>query len=440
MITVNSARCGAGKTTQDIFPRISQGLAQGQYYIVAVPSQQLARNYRQHFGHDAEMIVSTAGLPSVRTRLEAALKTHTSLIIITHQAFVEFTWRRLDRQDYNLIIDEAFEPFRTLTYKIDDPEEIRDSFVLDDSQLAGNWFPVANNPCWREHTAYMESATYRDLTNDNWWLWQSRDDNRDLHQGLACEFGQELRFDRMFDHWHSIHIAAAKFEDTFMAYWLRRNQVKWLSTHEFEPHSNACVTWHSFRLRWSKNFRQQYPHVYEQYIDYVNNHSNEPILALRNNASNLKLKNETRLNHNCHGNNSYIDYQRISIESSLNLKPEHHRWIQDLLEMSNKEIKRARTTYTLYQTIMRSAIRRQETLIDPINIYSCDEEVTYQLWDYIDIKTSDVDVLEIPIRDLPTKPIPLTNAERARISRYKRKNPETTEGLTSREVLELADK
>ena len=427
IITVNATRCGGGKTTKDLIPKIQRLINCGERVIVAVPSQELAGDYQRELEHSV-MIISDHG--PVDSRLQDALMHRENCIIITHAAFLHHIWSRLDRNDYHLILDEVFEPFKILQYKVDKVAEIATSFELVPDMVNGNWWMVTSPP-WRDHIAFRESSTYRDLTCPNWWAWQSKQDNENLHAGKLAEFGLELRREYVFDEWISIHIAAAKFEDTFLAYWMKKEGLTWRYTHKFEPHDNADIVWHTFDFKWSRNKRQNNPDLHKQYCDYVNEHSVEPIIAVRNSDMDYKLNNERKVSHNCHGLNQYRDITRISIESSLNFRPEQQTWIQDLLEMDKDQIKRARTTYTLYQVIMRSAIRKQEELTEPIHVYSCDETVTEQLWDYFDPKRADVQIIP---NDYRSKAKALTNAERMKIMRFRKNYPEQAH-LTADQIL-----
>lgn len=434
-ITVNASRCGAGKTTQDIYPRIRQLLRKGQQVIAVVPSIKLAYDYLAAIP-GSQAITSQTG-DSVNERLSLALLHRQSCIVITHAAFLQHVWSRLDRNDYHLVIDEVFDPFRFVRYKVDRCSEIENQFCLEEKILKGSWFPVTS-PVYRDHTAYRESASYRELVNPNWSLWQSRRNNAQLHAGEWSEFGLELRRDSVFDHWASIHIAAARFDVSFLAAWLRKEQAEWTTTAVFEPHTNADIEWHSVDFNWSRTLRKQQPNLHRQYHDYVNQHKGSAqIIAIRNSdVKNQQLNNEVTVGHNCHGLNDYRDIHHVSIESSLNMHPEQQEWVADLLEMdpktSSQQIKAARTTYTLYQVIMRCAMRNREKLLEPVYVYSCDRTVTGQLQDYFDGRIMTLN--EIPTEH-QARPPALTNAERIRAMRLKRKHPELAH-LDARAILD----
>ena len=434
-ITVNPKECGGGKTTNDIYPRIRRILRAGERVVAVVPSIKLALDYHQNIS-DSVCII-TNGETGVDKRLTSALAHRESCIIITHAAFLQHLWSKLDRGDYHLIIDEVFEPFKFVRYKVDRITEIKTQFLLEESVMMGGWYPVTGAP-WRDHAAYRESPSYRDLTNNNWWAWQSKQDNANLHLGKWAEFGLELRRDNIIDSWLSIHIAAAKFEDTFLASWMRKEGLLWLETDEFKPHRNADIVWHTFDFTWSKTKRESNPELYEQYRAYVNAHANgDRVIAIRNSdAKNMELTNEVAVSHNCHGLNDYRDITRVSIESSLNLHPEQLTWLMDILAMTRDQVKRARTTYTHYQVIMRCAMRNSGTLIDPVHVYSCDQTVTSQLLDYFDGYT--MNKVDIPSTHVK-RDEPLTNAERMRVLRIRASNPDA-QGLSSREVLALPTK
>ena len=431
IITVNATQCGGGKTTGDIYPRIRNLIAQGQLVMAVVPGVIMAQDYKTALP-EATMIVSN-GQEGVDKRLISAIAHRDSCIVITHTAFLQHVWSRMDREAYNLIIDEAFEPFKFVRYKVDKTTEIKTQFQLQRELLKGNWW-MTTTPAWRDHAAYRESESYRHLSSNNWFAWQSLQDNENLHAGKWAEFGLELGKGAVFDWWPTIHIAAAKFEDTFLAAWVRKEGLVWRRTHEFEPHANADIVWHTFDFKWSKTLREASPELHEQYRDYVNAQAgSNKIIALRNSDSNrIKLNNETRIDHNCHGQNNLREYTHVSIESSLNLHPEHVVWLADILEMTPEQIKRARTTYTHYQAIMRCVLRTQATVLDPVHIFSCDSTVTAQLLDYFDGKNPQLKT--IPNTYQQREPA-LTTAERMRVMRYRRSHPEHIR-WTARQILD----
>jgi hypothetical protein len=431
IITVNASRCGAGKTTQDIYPRIRRLIRNGQRVIAVVPSVKLAIDYQKAID-DSVMIISDGG-EGVDKRLISAIAHRENCIVITQAAFLQHIWSYLDRGDYNLILDEVFDPFQFTNYKVDKITEIKTQFQIEPIMVMGNWFPVTSPP-WRDHAAYRESESYRKLTNNNWWAWQSKMDNEKLHAGEWAQFGLELRKEAIMDGWPTIHIAAAKFEDTFLAAWMHKEGLIWQETEKFEPHENADIVWHTFDFKWSTTKRNDNPELHEQYRDYVNGHANgDRVISLRNaDAKKIVLNNEVEVSHNCHGLNDYRDITRVSIESSLNMHPEQQKWLEEILEMTPAQIKRARTTYTHYQVIMRCALRVSGSLIDPIHVYSCDETVTFQLTDYFD---RNKDVVVIP-NTRPKRKLPLTNAEKMRVSRFRRANPEQNH-MTNEEILNM---
>lgn len=422
IITINALGCGAGKTTTDIFPRVRRLLSRDEHVIIVVPSILMIDEYTEHLP-SAHTIYSNIG--NVDERLTQAIAYRKNLIIITHAAFLQHVWTRLDRAAYHLIIDEAFDPFKFVTYAVDSTKEVQNQFVLSKEKMLGGWFPVSS-PVYRDHTAYKESTSYRDLINANWSLWQSEDDNEKLHQGLQSEFGLVLRKEAVFAEWRSIHICAANFEVTFLAHWFKSEDVTLMVEHQFEPHTNADINWHSFDFKWSKTLRNKSPQLHVQYRDYINNHSHEPIIAIRNNDAGIRLINEERLSHNCHGLNKFTKFNRISIESSLNVRSEQNVWIQDLLSITSDQILHARTTYLSYQVIMRSAMRLHKRIKDPVQIYVCDQTVMTQLTDYFDCgMTHSI----IPNTNV-VKPLPLTNTERSRIRRAKLKSESMTKTTT----------
>lgn len=406
-ITIDSRGCGQGKTTDitnGIYSRIQQHIALNSPVLIVVPSVKLQHQYRnapELQNITVSVINSDVGNVSVRIHNELR-KSEPRCIVITHEAFLRTPISGY-HNNWHLIIDEVLDgviKVMNITHNtsgvwqpnldIDNLYTWRDSFSHEYYTLAPD-----DTDTWHElkslrtpnETVFSDSPTWRQLTNPNYDLWVTAAGWRALRgeTTVNTRIVLSLKPD-VLQGWLSCHIAAAAFENTFMYQWLNYHKIGFTITNPFIPHViNVC--YHSIiDSKWSNNKRRLYPEISKKFREYVVKHSNEPVLAFRNNSETGIIEHEVRAAHNAAGLNEYSHIWRVSIETALRPAPELYAFLVNKWDMNKPEILQAFAAYRFYQLIMRTGIRIQPIdMTRQLQIYIIDDEVGGLLQEYFDL-------------------------------------------------------
>jgi hypothetical protein len=393
MIKIDSRAAGSGKTRNGIYPRIQKLIALDQRVVIVVPSIRLQQQYQQDLAPLALTLINTEQVDQVNRQILQAIERRDKLIIVTHAAFKQVKIRFDQKSDYNLIIDEAFDPYDFLEVVMDP----RLKFNIDQVfYLEGTWeeswayWARLNKLDIEDSSFFNQSPDWKLLTQPNTSVWIDRESWVKIAQGDISKvyFGIELK-PVILQHWRSVLIAAAAFEYTSMSSWMRYNQLDYEVIRPFEPHLNGPRI-HCARLNYTKYFRQNNPEIFEEFLEYVEQScGSRPCLAVKNRDESRSLEQELAVSHNAHGMNDLMDYQDIYLASSLNPQPMFMKFMEELW-VPNKPnmnfhfwIKRAWTAYTFYQLIMRTSLRRADNSL-PVNVYLLDNETFRALLDFFD--------------------------------------------------------
>lgn len=387
---------------------------------------------------------------SVQYDLHQALNDQVDIILITHQTFMDLQSMVSQRQQYDLIVDEAITPFREITLYQSSQSNIdfrwRENGGISFDTDAVTW-PRIDFKGLKEHS-FDDSETLRNLMNSNWinrvdYLTWNKFTQEDGNKKITII--QELRPD-VFWHWRSVWIACADFENTFMADWmLHHNQPYKIHPRlEFEAHETPLRVYGANNVNLSRNLRDKNPNLLAEYQQAVQQSlNNEPLLVLRNNNQPQLFKNEIKLPHNSAGLNDYRHYKNISLESSLNADPIFADFLKEIYpeqygDDPHGRIFKRRTLYTYYQTLMRSCIR--EGL--EANIFCLDSRTINGLNQYFDcVRWEEWDDFAIQQAKPAHRPLKtnlgraMTGAERKWLSKNRSK-PDFV-GMTDDELLEI---
>lgn len=142
IITIDSRECGAGKTRTGTYQEIINHTILKQPVLVVVPSHELQKQYARDLAekniscHVINCDKKQIGLNTVQS-IQTAMENLKTPLIITNAAF---TVMPHVQTRYHLIIDEAFEPVKLLSFNQNFKEDHRqdfgwkDCFVLEDDQ------------------------------------------------------------------------------------------------------------------------------------------------------------------------------------------------------------------------------------------------------------------------------------------------------------------
>jgi hypothetical protein len=294
------------------------------------------------------------------------------------------------RSSWNIVIDEAIDPFRMITYQ-------REDSAFDwTSIVRGNLERIEIDSYTRVHfsqskiddTFIMASPLVRDILDTNWIT----DITSETYRALASdtqrvELFQALRGDIICG-WRSVHIAAAAFDHTFMAAWMRYHGIEWQVIRPFEHKELPARIHYVEQLRWSKTKAGsgKYDAALNEYYQYVESGSSE-FLRLKNLSVKNRLAGEITLSHNPHGLNEYKHITAISLESALNPTQSWRLWLQNTMKMTPKQVTVAFSSYLFYQCVMRTALRDKDNS-QVVHIYGLDEPSIVGLLQFFDPRDS----------------------------------------------------
>lgn len=478
MITIDSRRCGEGKT-YDVSPTATRHQGRvlstwanikmrwrlGDRCLVVLPSKELCEAYRVEFeryiqrncvpGQTNQLSVITSDhYANVQRQLHEELAAGCAIVIITQAAFLMSEIATAYRQQYNLIIDEAFMPYREIgVYHeqecfVDFDWDENCDFV-DATDGAIEW-PELRFSNIKGNFITDSSEITRNLFNSNWRCRCHQEDYAKFAAPIPkrerMSIIQELRPD-IFGYWATTWIACAAFEYTFLARWMTAHNIAW-RIHpklKFRPH-DVAVNIHGpeDKFTWSSYKQLNEPELIEQYREQTTDIAGQDnVLVLRNNNQERQIfRHEQKLPHNSAGSNDYRNYQYVSLESALNITPNLTRFLRDVYGIERDRgldvAHMAQTVYTFYQTLMRSCLRDHK----PATVFCLDNRVILGLGEFFtNINYEELRLVRRTDINEPGRPTStdlgraLTAAERNFIAR-KRKYSQY-QSMTNEEILAL---
>jgi len=396
-IYVNSLGCGEGKTTQHIYPQIAQLLGERERVLLVVPSIKLQRQYAREF--NTITVINSDNSTNVAHSAYTALENRNPFVCITHQAFVNLRISFQQKQDYHLIIDEVFDPYELVEFRVNNTVWTPDfrfdqvfQFDTETHPLDPTWLELNKSNPDPEHELLMsDSRRWQNLMHRNYRLWTTPVQYHRMLEGASdviC-FVRELDA-HIMEFWSTVTVAAAAFEHTFMSHWLRQANRAVETTHQFVPHKkHVRIHTPAQDFRWSRWRRQHNPEIVDQYHQYVKQHQTGSTLVLRNNDEIRQLTDEVRLLHNAHGSNDYSNINNISLESALNPSPELANFYTTHLAMTAGLIKQAFASYLFYQAVMRTSLRLANTT-QPVDVFVLDTDAAVGLFEYFEVEPIEV--------------------------------------------------
>jgi len=481
-ITVDSRRCGEGKTRDDTegmvrdkgrvlstWANIKTRWQLGDRCLVVLPSLALCEYYQQHLTeflieenslHTNQLAkITSVDYANVQQQLHTALDERCAIIIITQQAWLNSSIPSSQRKDYHLIIDEAIMPYREITFYHEQECLVDFNWTVNSSLLQAPDLAVE----WNELRLHNLKGNFitdgaeqtRHLLNENWRNRVHLDDYAKfatvIPKNERISVIQEL-LPNLFENYNSIWIACAAFEYTFMRFWMDAHNLTWCIHPKlsFKQHSVPIKLMgpDDTKFHWSSYKQNNEPELIQQFSSQARAEvNNSSVLVLRNNAQNRQIyQQEQRLPHNSAGSNDYTDYKYVSLESALNPTPNMTRFLYAVYGIGSgtgqngvkDPVHMAQTVYTFYQTVMRCCLRRGE----PATVFSLDNRVVLGLAEFF----TNVNFEEIRLvrtKELAESGRPastdlgraLTAGERAFI--YKKRRYTQYQSMTNDEILAL---
>jgi len=470
-ITIDARECGAGKThgPKGTLARITNIRMVDEKVIISLPSIDLAKDYQKQFP-EARVINSSEITGKVVESVINSMILGVEVIIITHQALLMAEIPTALKMEYNLVIDEAFDPWKCVEINREDTDNLIqwDKFIDIIEMTDGSYMKVrlgnlSTNEIYASHHKIrsLQSSNYDTYIHVDFVEVDSHNNlklNQKALDTVKMAFFQELRHD-FFSGFQSLHVAAAYFTDTLLSHWMNYAKMKFNVVEKPEKHDKSVVFHipdyeqiHKYHTRsdgktpkfeWSKNKRTGSMKFFlDQYHEYLFQQVGTDYLFLRNLDCDESLGlDEYRLKHNSAGSNDYAHMRNVSLESTLNPSKWFYSFLNtrcsnsDDVLLAGHSVYVAITGYTYYQSLMRSYLRVDDwDSNDRVNIFLIDERA----WLYLSGLFSNFEVVEYSITYPDTwgkkKKTALTGPQRRQATYLRKKYPEDKE-LDARAIL-----
>ena len=445
MITIDSRRCGAGKThgKNGTIDMIKDNISVNENTLIVLPSIKLVEEYAKNFSRSYKITSETSGIShNVQSQLQTAVSEMYDVVIITHAAFLHSEITPSLKRNYNLIIDEAFDPWRFHDYTQEKKDQIFDwnKLVYSNISFEEPEYSTVMFDDMLTNSVTQNSTFIRDISSRNWVNYINTDALNEMLNERQFKINIIQELDPMLlSDWGSVHVACAKFEKTFMHMWFKKHKIKFTITEPFEKHTDTINIYYpddgDGGWDWSRNKKTTMAWLHAEFKDHFSKViSDTEYLRLKNNADVRCSHFEKTCPHNAAGLNDYSDIKSVVLESALNPTPEMAKWLNDIADtyLNNDDTAfSARTGYTYYQVLMRCCLRKNL----PADVFVIDKRAVVELADYF----SNINLCEwkpITPRTYTPKPEPLTSAQRVKAKRLKDRYPEKYAGLKSREILD----
>ena len=404
MISIDSRGAGEGKTTTGIYPKIELLQALNENVLLVVPGKELQKQYEDYFANPDFVKINSDTDDGVCFNIIKTLTNRKNQIIcITHEAFIRMAIPLHIKKHWHLIIDEAFMPFRSVSWTSSNNAidwsnliELPKDLVLDDTIPFVTVTIRDQEDSWTEQIREVMQLKNRD------WETQCRTDSYQLLKSNTCgraEFIQILTISRI-QHWKSVHIAAAAFEQTFMRYWLDYNHEPYEIKFPFVRRQLPIIVHSPEELNWSKYKQQKSVDIIQRYSEYVNRICAEEHLeplCVRNNSSKNKLDNELKLKHNPHGMNHLTHFSAVSLETALNPSGEFVSWFKQNLDLKETQITSAFSSYMFYQILMRTCLRLKDNT-QTCHVFILDFKTLVELGNYISFDINQMKTIDVGVK------------------------------------------
>lgn len=432
IIEVDSRACGAGKTTQGIYPRIKQLRARCNRVLLVVPSIDLQNQYQRDLARsqrfDPITIINTNLAANVGLQLKIAVNNpDLGTICITHQAWLQNTLTYQEKSLFHLIIDESIPVWSLETVEISNRNLVAFNQCFELDRPGDCWSSVSRR---QEHATFF-GVQWQRLMDVNWDLYAKGDCWSNL-----TEISQRFDLVRslslgMLEGYKSHYVAAARFECTEMALWIETSQLyEFRILHKFQPHAVSPEFYTMLKdQRWTRYLRENNPGATKELFGQVDEIlAGEPCLMVKNRDELAALVSEQQISHNCHGKNEYKDYTNICLASAINPSPRMADWYRNQLDLvgrsahdhHKKTITGMYTAYIFYQLIMRTALRDPNNS-KPVRVFLFDTLVVQCLFDFFDTQLDQLHQVLSFTTNKKTKKTPMTNAEKQKRLRDKQK-------------------
>jgi len=176
MITIDSRQAGGGKTISTIYPKIKQLYLRNQPTLIVVPSVYLQEQYQTGLKNlPLKVINSVITDGNVSNEIIQSMAALKPLIIITSEAFMRTHIAWDIKVNYDIIIDEALNPYSFETLNFDPKLKLRFDSVFECVDEFPSTWNILRRMNVETSSFFSESSQWRRLNNPNNKLWVDYD-------------------------------------------------------------------------------------------------------------------------------------------------------------------------------------------------------------------------------------------------------------------------
>jgi len=428
MITIDSRQAGGGKTISTIYPKIKQLYLRNQPTLIVVPSVYLQEQYQTGLKNlPLKVINSVITDGNVSNEIIQSMAALKPLIIITSEAFMRTHIAWDIKVNYDIIIDEALNPYSFETLNFDPKLKLRFDSVFECVDEFPSTWNILRRMNVETSSFFSESSQWRRLNNPNNKLWVDYDNWIKIKEQvieklyIAVELSPSI-----LTGYRSCHIAAAAFEFTFMSWWMKNNKLNYSIVEKFIPHTQVPLFHLPEDFKWSQTLRKESnAHItaFKKYVEETLNGSN--CLIVKNGGELINIENEESIKHNAHGQNHLTHHTNICLTTALNPSNGFKSFLRaqfdgDSNYFTKTALPRAFAGYMFYQLIMRTALRMKDNT-KQCQVFLIDSRVGVSLFDFFDLNKIDLKMIPLFNKSKAIKKLPLTSAEKMKRHRAKQK-------------------
>jgi hypothetical protein len=358
MISVNATGCGKGKSTHN------QHLIKTNKdtrFLVIVPSKALADEYGDAgcgtVIHSSRARDDETPLQSlnVRQRIFEAIESNTRVIVITQKAFLDFPNKHLLCEHRTVLQDEHLEVYYTSPWRMANHMTWLPMFEVALAKVDG-WFEVSFNT-----TVAQEFLATEDFLDNKQFVEDLLNTPQRIFTNRATLEADSMLFrvisPEIYAGADDVHIACANFTQTRQHHiWSKLFDAEFQISKPFERYMTPNLTVHHAEQRCnSKTFNSKNECIRDAVINYIHAQCSDPVY-IDNNANDTQAG-WSRVNHNCHGINTYRDRKHLAVLSAINYSNLVSTFLHDIVGMSEAEVRNALIGEMAHQVVMRGALR-----------------------------------------------------------------------------------
>ena len=343
---INESACGAGKTTSSL-QLIKHKPT--YYFLVIVPSIDSTNLY-------TGKIIDSAHYPNVQDAILNAVNDSERVIIITHKAFIDCTFKQRLCDNRIVIQDEQLTVFNTRTINDRNHPNLFDQITNEKSwyeiKLSENAIQLMNN-----YDDFQDVRLLKDIHYTQSRIWTNDLEPLDNNDLIKTRLVLQVINSNCYAGAKEVIITCANFTNTLQyKLWSNIFKQEFEVTHKFQKYNTPNLTvHHAAQETNSITYNKQDDHIRKEVINYIGD--NETIYVDNNFFKDIQQDDFTRLSSNCAGLNDFKDKNKVAFLSALNYDLKVQSFLQTIGELTKEETANILTGEILHQVAMRCSLR-----------------------------------------------------------------------------------